>query len=649
MAETVEFYETGGIDSRSNPLNFPSVRALRCKNWTKDAAGYLKLRHGATKPAMTSVAASEIHSAFLFEKYDNTRYVLFGQGTSLKRLEVGSTGTVTSLATLSAASGFEAFFANNQLFIANGVDFKVYDGATLRDVGIRAPTSAETSSVTVVESTGSTGSWSTTQFTGYQFFMSYYNPTSGHVGNRSAIASRRTIAGTESVVVVSNLPNLAAVNSEWVKLIGRTPDNGQVPYALVGSTGDWIVVGNTATVATLTLPDIDTESELPERNDIPQAMSKACYASGRWYGILQSDPHRIVYSEAEWDDTQGLFVGRPEQCGPANNATLFPTGEGGRAIHGVYGDAWVWSRHHLAILTELGRYSAGGNAYPDWAGTWVGGIAGQRAFVMTEHGPFWVSAEKQLMTMTESGPTVVSTEYERGLLTRIADAQVQNTELAYHRDTLRGIDRLYVKGKDTNGDPVIAVHDFAHRSPRSPMGEGYEYQYEGFTISIFVRNPLPVVSLVDQNGARRAWAGASNGRFYQLEDGLDDDGTAYSADYIGMMKLGSRRTMIGGLRWHGDANLRVSWSTRLNQTLTQFDAVIPAEVETVEKDEALCRVPIEESGKFFLYRIQLDSHAGQGDTLDLNDPPHVPLETYGRVYVMEPEIGAGRDEGGARP
>ena len=46
--KVLEFYEFGGVDSRSNPLNMPSNRSLRCKNWVPMRSGHLQLRRGYT-------------------------------------------------------------------------------------------------------------------------------------------------------------------------------------------------------------------------------------------------------------------------------------------------------------------------------------------------------------------------------------------------------------------------------------------------------------------------------------------------------------------------------------------------------------------------------------------------------------------------
>ncbi|HXH51358.1 MAG TPA: hypothetical protein VNM47_18625 [Terriglobia bacterium] len=739
-AQVLVKFDFGGVDSRSNPIGFPPGRSLRCRNWVKDRSGALKLRHGYSAPTMSSTdTSSAIHSAFLFERYDNSRYVMYGQGTALKSMQIGSAGTVSTVGTLSTSSQFNCFLADNYLFIGNGTDFKFYDSTTLRNVGIRAPLASEgealrddfvvlsggettisitlsslpviTGSVQVwqwvwhvggwyteqqigsddgaggitgtgistgsinyttgalsitfspalpkgyifiwydvpgisaAESTASAGSWSATTLSGYQFYMSYYNPTTQDVGNRLAFGDRVQVSGTQSVIVITNLPDISSVDSEWVKLIGRTADGGEVPYALIDPGGNWITVGGTVSTATFTIPDADYNSELPTRNDVPPAFSKMCFAGHRGYAIDPSDPHKIRFSESENDALSAYYVGLPYCAWPADNALLFPTGEGCMAIHEYRGDCWVWTSKHIGIISESGNFSPNGLPYPNWAGVYIGGIAGQRAFINTAHGPFWLSDKKQLLTMTQEGPAVASAEYEAGLLTRISDDNLSAAEVSYFRDTSKGIDRLYVLGKDSSNAPVIIVHDFQHKSSQSPYGEGLEYSYAGMTASTFVRNPQSVISMVDENGAERIRVGDSAGAFDQLEDGLTDNGNTYSADYIGLLNLGPSRPQIGGVRWHGDGNLKISHANVLNWTLAQFSTAPTEAVQDTEEDEFLFRADLETNGKFLVWRLQLDSHATGSDTLDLNDPPHLPLEDYGRVYVLEPEIGAGRYEG----
>ena len=56
--KVLEFYEFGGVDSRSNPLNMPSNRSLRCKNWVPMRSGHLQLRRGYTAITQNPVTAT---------------------------------------------------------------------------------------------------------------------------------------------------------------------------------------------------------------------------------------------------------------------------------------------------------------------------------------------------------------------------------------------------------------------------------------------------------------------------------------------------------------------------------------------------------------------------------------------------------------
>src|ERR1700676_4078411 len=90
-----EQVDAGGVDSRSNPINLPRNRALRCLNWVPKQAGYWELRYGYSSVTMNTFAAIPIHSMFPYRTWDGHKYVLFMQGTVLKTLDT-ATGTVTS-------------------------------------------------------------------------------------------------------------------------------------------------------------------------------------------------------------------------------------------------------------------------------------------------------------------------------------------------------------------------------------------------------------------------------------------------------------------------------------------------------------------------------------------------------------------------
>ncbi len=607
--------------------------------------GILQLRHGFTKPAISAVSASPIHSAAYYELHSGVRQVLFGQGADLKRHEVGATGTVTTLGTLSNSNPWNGVFADNRFIFGNNGDEKIYDGANLYDAGIRLPTSGETASISVSYSTAATGSWSTTTFSGFQLFMSYYDPVlSKQVGNRVQIGSRLTIGSANGSVVVTGLPSLAGVNATWVKLLARTHDGGQVPYAFVDATGTYLVVGNTATTATFTRPDVDANSELPTRNGLPPNFDKIAWALGRAYVINEDDPSAVNFSESAADIPSGLFVGRPEQSWPGSNKTFFPTGERCRGIHEIDNEPWVWTRNHLAILSEFGgSQSSLGKPLVRWRGTWVGGLAGQRAFAKTPYGPFWVSADKELMTRGPRGPTPVSREYEAGLLARISDANLPAVELAYVLDPEKEIDCLHIWGKDANGAAVHIVHDFA------VGGMGREHAYTGLALNTFVRNPQHVVSMRDASGKMRLWAADTAGQFNQLEDGDSDAGATYSSDLIGVFNAGPLQPTLGGLEWFGDSAVKVTVSPDLRLTLAELGALDSLPAMQVDERVSLQRVQVEEKAQYMIARVQLDSHHLDGTLARSSPVPGLPLETYGRVYLARPEMGAPRTLGGSRP
>ena len=639
-----ELFEFGGVDGRSNPLLLPPGKFLRRRNWVVTQGGWLKLRHGYTQPAMSSVdTASAIHSAVSFERFDDTRYVLYGQGSTLRQMVIGATGTVSTVSTLSNSNPISFYFANNLLFWSNGTNSGFTNGTTNRPIGIRAAQGTESSSVSAAWN-AATGTWGTTSFSGYQLYMAYFNPNTGHVGNRVAIGSRLTVSTASGSIVVSSLPNLSGVNSEWVKVIGRTNDGGEVPYILVDANNNYIQVGNTATVYTFTAPTIDVTQELPTRNSLPVAWSKGAWVLHRAYVISDADPHYIYFSEAESDVVTGMYVGRPEQSFPANNRVLFPTGEKALAVHEVDNEPWVWSRNQLTVFTEYGGFSATGRPTIIARGTWTGGIAGQRAFAKTNYGPFWVSYDKQLMTRGASGPVAVSGEYESALLSRIGDTQIENTELVYYRDAGKQIDRLYVLGRDSSGNPLFFIHDFLVRN------EGFEYTYTGITPRVFVKDPRGVLPLRDQNGKVRLWCGDSTGRFNQLEDGDHDNSATYSADLITIVNVGPQTPVVHGLEFQGDRKLNLTYSNNLLLTETQVDTLVSVVPKVVDADNALrWRFPIETGGaQHWLVRLRLDSHHADG-TLDDSSLLHVPLEEYARVYVLRPELGAPRPDGGRRP
>jgi hypothetical protein len=635
---TAENWNLGGVSSLINPANASIDRSRRCRNFVPLPTGDLKLRYGYTQPTMSAVDASAaIHSAAYYEQYGGTQYVIFGQGTALKRYAV-SGGTVTTIGTLSSGNPWGHFRARNALFVGNGVDFKSYDGTTLRDVGIRAANSTESGGVTVAASTATAGSFSTTTLTGYQLYMSYYNPTTGEVGNRAAVGARVTVPAAGYSLLVTGLPSLAAVNSEWLKILGRTPDGGEVPYWFADASGSLLTVGNTAATATFTSTNVSYTSELPTRNTVPvTGLNKFCKVGGRIFAAKDGDIN-LYYSEAEEDKVSGDFVGRPEAAWPANNVEAFPTGEVPTALHGYGFEGWFFTRNHLLIWDENLRLQI---ADP-WRGPWVGGCAGQRAFVETPYGPYWVSADKQLLKWGGSGPVVASAEYEDTLLAQIADAQVPNIEIQYFKDPAINVDYLKILGKDGSGNPVCIIHDFNLRDETSPDGQGYDEVFTGMSPSTLIGSGYtPRTPMRDTNKKERLWCGSSQGRLFQLEDGTSDNGATYTGDAIyGPLNLGSREPLVNEMQWIGDAQVVFTFTTELDDTLAQY---LATQTEIVKAEERRCGAAVGRAGGYFYGRFQLTSHPADGN-FDSGDPPFCPVNPYGAIFGVKMKLGLERVE-----
>lgn len=646
-----EFADFSGVNSQSSPLRLPPGAALRSRNWVVKPNGIMQLRYGYTRPPNAVGAAGiPIHSASFFELRDGTGRVLFSQGTNLVAFNVAS-GAQASIKVLASSNPWNGVYSDGHFLLGNANEAWDYDGNAMRPIGMRAPTDAEAAAVTVSYAAGSAGDWGTTSFSGFLLYMAYYNPQNGHVGNRIPIGVRTTVGTPSGSFVVTGLPNLAGVNPEWVKLLGRTYDGGMAPAAFADATGTWVVAGNTDTVATISSSVIDPNAELPTRNGLPPRFDKIAWALGRAYAIDEDDPTAIRYSESQQDVPSGLFVGKPPHSWPAASKVYFPTGESVRGIHAVDDEVWVWSRNHLAILTEFGTsQSTLGRPVVRWRGVWVGGIAGHRAFAKTRYGPLWMSADKQIMrrpmvattTTAATGPEPISEEYGN-LLTQIANAQVPNVELGYHFDSFRDIDCLYINGTDLLGNDVLTVHDFGNGNHAS------ERIYSGLNINTIVRNPQQVVSMVDANGKPRLWVGDRLGQFAQLEEGDTDAGFSYSADYITVFNGGPSQPAIGGLEWFGDGLIRITYSPDLRLTLNDLDTLNSLPVIDVDRRISLWRVQIEEAMQYFYLRIQLDSHPADGTLLQSAPVSSIPVETYGRLLLVRPDVGAPRGVGGARP
>jgi hypothetical protein len=278
-----------------------------------------------------------------------------------------------------------------------------------------------------------------------------------------------------------------------------------------------------------------------------------------------------------------------------------------------------------------------------WRGPWPGGCVGQRAFIETPYGPYWITADKQLSTFMEDGVVSVSLEYEAALLEKIADKYISQTEIAYLRDSNQFIDQIVIRGLDVNGNTVVVVHDFNLRDGRSPQGQGYAYSYTGMNIRTFAGAGFtPRQNVFDANGKMRLWAGTLEGFVAQLSDGLNDNGAAYSGDYMGLVSVGPNRPLLVETEFQGDPNWQYSYTSNYSETdPNNFKSVSP---QMIPGETSRYGFKMDGEARWVYMRFQLTSHGADGN-FDLTDPPYLPLPTYGLMNEAVGKTGAERPEG----
>jgi hypothetical protein len=486
---------------------------------------------------------------------------------------------------------------------------------------------------------------------GYQFYASIYNPSGGgHVGNRIAIGGRALQTGYRSNWRIFVMPEFSGTDTEWGLLIGRTGDGATVPYALTDPAGNWFVMqgnGSGQTFKYITGGDLDGQHEMPTRNGIiPAQCNMFCIAGDFIYAADTGSPFLRRSGDLSQATERGdTFTGRPEQSWAPNDLDTFPTGEACTGIFEIDQEIFMGTLNDSALSANLAGIQ-------QWAGgPWAVGIAGRRAGTKCgSWGFYWVSGEKQLCTFNQGVPVAVSDEYELAELSQIGDAFLSTVELVYYRNAAQNKDELRIEGQLASGTPYTIIHDFKLRdgnAPGSLYGQGYSSQFLGPLATVFT------TALVrDGNGMLRSYAGASNGRIYQLNSGADDVGNQYTADLILLLNGGPTRPDAPFFDYYGDANVKITVGRNLSASLAtgaqwgfeppNVDGDVAQAVPGAEQD-FLYRVFLVPPEVQRLYvRFQLTSHSADGN-LNLNSPPHVPLENYGRIYELVPSVGDERE------
>lgn len=480
---------------------------------------------------------------------------------------------------------------------------------------------------------------------GYQFYASIYNPSGGgHVGNRISIGQRFAQTAYRTNLIF-NLPAVGSTDSEWTVLLGRTGDGAQVPYVCSDNAGNWAV--STGATFHFNQANFDGQHEMPTRNGIiPFQCNMFCVAGDFVYAADPNSPYLRRSGDLSQNTERGnTFTGRAEQSWAPNDLDTFPTAEATTGIFEVDQEIFMGTLHDSALSASLAGIQ-------QWVGgPWNVGIAGRRAGCKCgANGFFWVSGDKQLCTFYNGVPVAASDEYELAELSQIGDAYLGTVELTYYRNAAQNKDELRIEGQKADATPYTIIHDFKLRdgsAPGSPYGQGYSSQYVGPLATAFT-----TASVRDGNGRLQTYAGASSGRLYQLYSGANDAGTEFDSDLICLLNGGPDRPNVPFFDFYGDANIVVTLGRNLSTSLDNStawgfeppnaDANVAQAVPGAEQD-FLYRVYLVPPEVQRLYvRFQLTSHSADGN-LNLNSPPHIPLESYGRLYELIPAIGDERE------
>lgn len=512
-------------------------------------------------------------------------------------------------------------------------------------IDVLAPTQA-TTSFQVNQNRGLAASTIGGANPGYQFFASIYNPNGGgHVGNRIAIGSRALQTAYRSNWHFVGLPDLSGTDTEWTILLGRTGDGAAVPYAAADNAVNWQFTVSAQTTFTLSAANIDGAHELPTRNGVIPAQCSMFCLSGDYVYAADSTSPTLRRSGSFIDDRAGTFTGRPEQSWAPNDIDTFPTAEACTGLFEIDQEVFMGSLHDSALSVNLAGIQ-------QWVGPWPIGIAGKRAGMKCgAYGFFWVTGDKQLATFSQGVPVIASEEYEDAELSQIGDAFLSTVECTYYRNAAQKKDELRIEAQKQDGTPYTIIHDFKLREPYSApgslYGQGYSSTFLGPLATVFT------TSLVrDGNGKLQVYAGASNGQLYQLYTGADDVGNQYASDLILLINGGTQRPSVPFVDWYGDANVNVSVGKTLSTSLAPgaqfvFEPLTPpdnaAQAVQGSENDFLFRAYLTTPEIQHIYvRFQLTSHSADGN-LNMNSPPHVPLENYGRIYELIPAVGDERE------
>lgn len=215
------------------------------------------------------------------------------------------------------AQPFMFVVSNNFVFFGDGVDMKKYDGTTVTNWGITAPSSA----VTVTTTTGSLS-----PVIGYQYVITFENSSTTHMSSPSTPSTTTGAQTSKNFIVTGNTTTDAQVDKVGVF---RTIDGGSIYFEHPSSP----VAYATWTASGLTDSSADTAlttnvAPLPNQNNRPTASLDPVWFANRIWTHLNDT---IYYS-----DFEELVRGVEEESFASTNLRFFGREIFGKHVAGQY-------------------------------------------------------------------------------------------------------------------------------------------------------------------------------------------------------------------------------------------------------------------------------------------------------------------------
>ncbi len=222
---------------------------------------------------------------FEWHDWSQNYYVMISVTTSSQskvyKQKVGTDATFQLILTDSSTGVFDFSVSNNQVFFGNGNSMKKWDGTTVTNWGITAPS-------VVVTVTPGAGSLSPS--VGYQWVICWGNSSTGHISSPSPLGSVSGPQTTKQFVLTGNATTDTQVDQVH---IFRTVDGGSVFWEHPSSPisyATWIASGFTDNTVDAT-PAAPTgvgaygsqTAPLQHQNDPPTASFQPVYFAGRFW------------------------------------------------------------------------------------------------------------------------------------------------------------------------------------------------------------------------------------------------------------------------------------------------------------------------------------------------------------------------------